>query len=157
MIRTTTPGLAFLFLLPMVLFGGCDGLTIDIPGGWLSLGGLNTVTLELYNDTDFDVDPMIVFDDDSGFWAGLVPSEELATGWLAPGEVLTYNFDCDELGLILSDEAEQVVGPFVYSAYPTRTLERDDEYDCGDRIEFQFIGTADTFGVIVAVNGRVID
>jgi hypothetical protein len=35
-------------------------------------------------------------------------------------------------------------------------LERGEEYDCGDRIEFQFIGTADTFGVVVAVNGLVV-
>jgi hypothetical protein len=122
------------------------------------LPGLNSVRLELVNDTGFPVDPDIRYDDDPGFWAGLFPAEELSTGLIEPGETVTFNFDCDALGSVFSDEAEQVI-PILgdYGADSTRVLQREDEYDCGDLIRFRFVGYADDFGVIVSVNGRVVD
>lgn len=122
------------------------------------LPGSNTVRIELVNDTGFLVDPDIRYDDDAGFWAGLFPAEQLSTGLIEPGEAVTFNFDCDELGSIFSGEAEQVI-PVLgdYGADSTRVLQREDEYDCGDLIRFRFVGYADDFGVIVSVNGRVVD
>lgn len=157
MTRLTRMALVALLASPALLMGGCGGLTIDFPGGQIVVPGLGVVTIELINDTDYYVDPHIVFDDDENFLAGLFPSEELGVHDLAPGEVYSLDIDCDELGLVFSDEPEQFVGPFVYTAGETRMLVRDDEYECGDLIQFQFLGNADGFDVVVAVNGRVVD
>ncbi|MFQ5805938.1 MAG: hypothetical protein ACE5I3_05760 [Phycisphaerae bacterium] len=137
--------------LSLLLVGGCP------EAGWL-IPGLNTVEVELINDTGFPVDPNIRFDDDSGFFARLAPAERLSTGLIEPGQAAAFRFDCDELGLIFSDEAEQVLPLFAdYVADATEILERDEEYDCGDLIRFRFVGNAEDFGVVVSVNGRVVD
>jgi hypothetical protein len=137
--------------LPALICGGCA----DVVG---LLPGLNTVQVELINDTSFPVDANIRFDDDSGFWASLAPADSLDAGLIEPGEIASFTFDCDELGLILSDEAEQVVSFFdVFVADSTDILERDEEYDCGDVVRFRFVGDTYDFGVIVSVNGRIVD
>jgi hypothetical protein len=117
----------------------------------------DTVTVIISNDTDFDVDPHIVFDDDTGFFARNFPSEELSVGLLEPGESRVFHFDCDQLGVIFSDEAEQFVGDMVIEIDETSALEREKEFFCGDLIEFQFVGNLDDFGAIVTVNGLVVD
>lgn len=130
--------------------GGCPEGGVLVP--------FNVVRVVLINDTDFAVDPDIRFDDDSNWLAGIWPSETLSTGLLQAGESATYNFDCDELGLIVSREAEQILDFFgTYAADATRTLKRDDDYDCGDIIRFRFVGEGVDFGVIVSVNGRVVN
>ena len=131
--------------------GGCPNLTVVVDL-------LDTVTVELVNDTDFSVDPNIRFDDDTGLLAGLFPSEELSTGLLAPGQTATFRFDCDELGTILSDDPEQII-PLLddVTGDSSRKLERGEEFDCGDVIRFRYLGNADDFGVVTSVNGQVID
>ncbi len=137
-------------------------LTLTLPAGCPDaarfLPAFNTIQVELYNDSDYPIEPNIRFDDDTNWLAGLFPAETLSTGELDPGDIITYNFDCDELGLILSHEAAQY-GPYfiTYVADDTRTLEREDDYDCGDLIRFRFVGNGDSFGVIVSVNGLVVD
>jgi hypothetical protein len=140
-----------LIALAGVLLSGCPEVAQLIPS-------LNIVQVELINDTNYVVDANIRFDDDAGWLAGWFPAEDLNAGLLDAGESAQFNFDCDELGLILSDEAEQL-GPFLitYVADATRILERDDEYECGDVIRFRFVGDGDDFGVIVSVNGRIVD
>ena len=157
MTRLIWLGSRVVFLFPLLLLGGCPPLTFDLADGSLTISGSGVITVELINDTDFDVDPRIVFDDDSGFLARMFPSDLLDTGLLAPGEVLAFDFECDELGLILSDEPDQFVGGVIYRDFPSAILERGDEFDCGDLIQFQFLGNADSFGVILAVNGFVVD
>jgi hypothetical protein len=150
-------------LLGAVLFaanlGACPDITITIPNGTdIIIPSRSTVVVEVFNDTDLDVDPRIVFDDDTGFWAGAFPSEDLATGILQSGDLNRYNMDCDQVGSIASDEAEQFLGPDTTAvAGSSRTLERDEDFDCGDTIRFHFIGEADGFGVVVSVNGVVVD
>lgn len=122
------------------------------------LGDLTAVEVELVNDTGYTVYANICFDDDDDLLAEWFPSETLNSGALESGDLEAFTFDCDELGLILSDEAEQL-GPFwiTYVADATQTLVRDDEYECGDVIRFRFVGDGDDFGVIVSVNGRIVD
>jgi hypothetical protein len=140
-----------LLVVGSLLLTGCPEAARLIPG-------LNTVELVLINDSDFPVDPNIRFDDDAGWLAGLFPAEELGSGLIEPGETVVLRFDCDELGLIFSDEAEQLVPIFgVYIAGANDILEREEEYDCGDVIGFRFVGNAEDFGVIVSVNGRIVD
>jgi hypothetical protein len=137
--------------LSMALGGGC-------PGADILLTSLNTVQVELINDTGFPVDPNIRFDDDSGFWASLVPAEHLEVSRIESGEGEVLQFDCDELGLIFSDEAVQLRVLFDdYVADSTKILERGDDYDCGDVIRFRFVGDGPDFGVIVSINGRIVD
>ena len=133
------------------LIAGCPGI-----GDLLS--DIQSIRVEIVNDTSFSIDPNIRYDDDAGFLAGLFPAESLDTGLIAPGEMVTYTFECDQLGLVLSDEAEQIV-PLIadYVLDATDIIERDDEYECGDRIRFLFVGNGLDFGVIVSVNGRVVD
>jgi hypothetical protein len=138
-------------LTGVVLVGGC-------PEAVQLITLANTVQLELINDTNYAVDANIRFDDDANWLAGLFPAEDLNAGLIEAGETVIFDFDCDELGLVFSDEAEQL-GPFfiTYVADATRILERDDEYDCGDVVRFRFVGDGDDFGVVVSVNGRVVD
>jgi hypothetical protein len=150
MSRTLRLAARTLMVIPVLVTGGCPDLNIVIPG-------FTGVTVELINDTQFDVAPNIRFDDDSGFLAGLFPAEDLSTGLLAPGETLEFTFDCEELGLVFSDNAEQVLLLETFEASDTDILARDDDYECGDIIRFIFIGDGDDFGVVVSVNGFVVD
>lgn len=149
-------------LLPAIatvacLAGGCSRFDLGalerlVPGG-------NTVTVQLLNDTSFAVDPFIRFDDDSGPLAQLFPAEQLTTGLLQPGDLLEFSFDCDKLGLILSDGAQQLdlFGRVLAQADDSGVLKRADEYDCGDLVRFRFLGDFETFGVVASVNGAVVD
>ncbi len=152
--------LAYLMgLLVAANLGACPGITITIPdGGDIIIPGTGTVVVEVFNDTDYEVDPRIRFDDDTGFFAAAFPSEELATGILLPGELARFNMDCDRVGVILSDEAGQFFGPdTIGQADETRTLERDSDFGCGDTILYHLIGDGDGFGVIVSINDVVVD
>ena len=120
--------------------------------------GLNVVVIEVYNDTDYDVAPEIRYDDSTSWLAGIFPSERLTPQVLEPGDFFRYEMDCDELGVIFSDGAEQYDFAFTIAEVDrTKTLERDDDFDCGDTIQFHFIGHDDSFGVLVSINGRVVD
>lgn len=146
MTRLPRPALAIVLCVP-VLLGGCPQIS----------GLFNTVTVEVFNDTDFDVAPRVRYDDDTNWLAALAPSEELAPSILEPGELITYNMNCDDVGVIFSDTAGQFwFNATIGQAGVTRKLTRDDEFDCGDTIQFHFVGRDDSFGVIVSVNGRVV-
>ncbi len=151
--------LILLMAVTVLSAAGCPGVTIELPGGGgIFVPGIGTVVVRVFNDTDFEVDPDIRFDDDSGFFAGLFPSETLATGTLAPGEVLTFTIDCDRIGLVRSDSPLQYLDfGLVAESDGSATFERGDDFDCGAVIEFRFIGTGRSFGVIVSINGVVVD
>jgi hypothetical protein len=147
-----------LLVVASLAIGACDGINLDLDELGLEIRGLNTVTVELVNDTGFDVDPYIRFDDDEGFLAQLFPADDLATGLLEPGDVLVFDFACDELGLIFSDGAEQLgVFGVIAQADDSTMLERGDDFECGDLIRFRFIGDFEQFGVLVSVNNVVVD
>lgn len=149
MTRRMTP--IALMTLAAIVAGGCPEIGALIPG-------FNTVTVEVVNDTSFSVDPNIRYDNDPGLLAGLFPADTLNTGLIGAGATMTFTFDCDSVGTIFSDEAEQVTLLFGdYVADATDRLEREKEFDCGDVIRLRFVGDALDFGVIVSVNGRIVD
>jgi hypothetical protein len=116
------------------------------------------LTVELYNDTDFEVDPGILYDDDAGFFAGLLPAERLDTGRLRPYQTLVFRLRCSEVGTLLSNDAEQFLDfGRTAEADDSPTLQRDEHYECGDVIRFRFEGEGSTFRVVASVNDRVID
>jgi len=137
------------------------GITIELPdGGQIIIPGATVVVVEVFNDTGFEVEPRIYFDEDANWFASLFPSEELATGTLAPGDLVRFNFACDRLGLIVSRLAGQFLPGDdvpIGQAASTRVLRRDRDYDCGDTIGFHFVGSGASFGVVVSVNDRVVD
>lgn len=132
-------------VMPLMMAGSCQFV---LPIGLI---------VEVVNDTDYDVDPNIKFDDDTGFFAGLFPSDELQTGILAPGESVSFNFRCSELGSIGADDPRQFVGPAEFEGQDTDILRRNEDFDCTSLIRFRFVGNADQFDVIVSVDGRVVD
>lgn len=144
--------LAALAALPWV--GGCAGLLDLLPG----IPGFNTIVVRVVNSTAFEVDPRIRFSEDTGFFAGLFGAQDLATGTLLPGDALTFDFDCDALGMIRSESAGQFLDDqTIGQADVTRVLEIDQDFECGDIITFTFLGEGAGFGVVVSVNGRVVD
>jgi hypothetical protein len=144
--------LAVLAAYPVL--GGCSGLLDLLPG----IPGFNTIVVEVVSDSAFEVDPRIRFSEDTGFFAGLFGGQDLATGTLLPGDILTFDFDCDALGMIRSESAGQFLGAeTIGQADVTRVLEFDQDFQCGDVITFTFLGEGPTFGVVVSVNGRVVD
>jgi len=152
------PFVGVLFVVASLAVGGCEAISLNLDELGLTIQGLTTVTVELVNDTRYDVDPYIRFDDDEGFLAQLFPADDLATGLLEPGDVLVFEFACDELGLIFSDGAEQLgVFDVIAEADESAILQRDDDFDCGDLIRFRFIGDFEQFGVLVSVNNVVVD
>ncbi len=161
--RTHLAGLAGLLFLVAFVTGCPGGLTIELPNGdtriipGIRVGG---VVVEIFNDTDFEVDPRIRFnDEDPNFFEQLLGSdEELTTGILRPGESIEFTYDCDNLLRIYSDTAGQFFfESTIGQADRTRTLERGEEFHCGDDIVFHFLGDYDGFGVVVSVNGAVVD
>ena len=155
---TIRPFVGVLFVVASLAVGGCEAISLNLDELGLTIQGLTTVTVELVNDTRYDVDPYIRFDDDEGFLAQLFPADDLATGLLEPGDVLVFEFACDELGLIFSDGAEQLgVFDVIAEADESAILQRDDDFDCGDLIRFRFIGDFEQFGVLVSVNDVVVD
>ncbi|TWT45647.1 hypothetical protein RAS1_20750 [Phycisphaerae bacterium RAS1] len=139
-------GLIALVALP----AGCPDGGIFLPIG-------NVVRVIIVNSSALNVLPDIRFDNDTSFLAGLFPSERLTTGTLLPAERFNRLIDCEQLGSIFSNDSEQDVGGVLVTADESRVLERDNDFSCGDTIEFMFIGEGDTFGVVVSVNGVVVD
>lgn len=137
---------------------GCNGISVDLPGGGLVIPGPGNIVVEVFNDTDFEVDPRIHFTTGSNWFTGIFTGEDLATGVLAPGDLSRYTMDCDKVGQIQSQDAGQFLGPdTVGQAESSRTLQRGEDYECGDVIRFHFIGSHESFGVVTSVNGVVVD
>lgn len=161
--KTNRNALCLLAGVTCGLLGGCPDVFVDLsdlsdlPDTEITVG--DNLVVEVFNDTDFEVAPRVYFNDENGFWEQVLSgSEELATGILEPGELGRYNMKCDRVAVIYSDEAGQFDGDFtIGQADTTRTLERGEDFDCGDTIRFQFIGHDDGFGVIVLVNDQVVD
>lgn len=150
-VRTTCVRLTALGLGVCPLLSGCPA----------ALTPLTQITIEVLNHTDFEVDPRLFVDDQSDvdvFLSGLDSADRVATGNLSPGEELTVRFDCDDLGLIVSDRAEQrLAGLPIGEAARSAILERGVDFRCGSTIRFTFIGSFVSFDLVVSVNGLIVD
>lgn len=150
-----------------LLLVGCGKINISLPGDLtadftIPIGALaDTVTVEVWNDTDFEVIARIRYDDDTGFWGQLLSaSSELDTGTLDSGAFPEpFVLDCDRVGVIYADEPGQFAPgeDLPLGQSDTRTLTRGEDFECGDTIRFHFVGEGDTFGVRVYVNGVLVD
>lgn len=158
--RKPTPLLLLLAPVPLLL-GGCpNGI-----GSIISdlVGDLTGVTVEIVNDSGWTIEPDIRYSEDDGdfaaFIAGLFGGDELSVPLMAPGADATYNFNCDSLGVIYSGQTVQygLLGFELGEADASDILVRGDDYSCGDTITFTYVGSGDSFGVVVSINGQVVD
>lgn len=143
---TTAVFLSLVIAVPSLMGGGCTinlgGLFPDIDRGY-PYRYPTTVMVELRNFTEYDVDPGLYVDPDTetGFFNPLISDEnfiELDPPVVFPGEVVTLEFACRDIGTIISDFARQVLsGGFVESLDDPMLIYGAD-FTCGDIITFDF-------------------
>lgn len=144
---------------------GRNGLFIGLIAAWISVSGcgiqstifgaFRAIRVEVLNDTGFTVDTDLRYSEDDTLFDALL-ADRLDVGRLLPGEAFQIDFDCDALGLIRLAEGSQEIPLLSDPDVDTPIFQRGDDYDCGDTIEFRFVGDGDDFDVIVTVNGLVV-
>ena len=128
----------------MALIAGCGGVVAG------PLTGPGTVTVRVFNNTDFDVDPGIEF----GFSANSL--RLLDTGIVASDEIVEVDFFCNEIIVLTATEPAQLgfSSDFVHDSLPI--FEIDFDYFCGEVVEFEFVGNGQQFDVFVDAGGENI-
>ncbi len=156
--RRVSIGLLALGLLFTSACNNIGGLLGGLPGLGGALPPVNAVRVQVINDTSFEVDPRIRYTEGTGFFSGLFGARSLDTGTLMPGDALSLDISCDSLGRIYSQSAGQFLGDqTVGQARTTRDLVRDSDFKCRDTITFTFLGDGPAFGVVVAINGLIVE
>lgn len=128
-----------------------------IPGGPVGGGPIGGgpfvdpgVTVTVINNTDFDIDPFIEYEDIDG------NVFSLDLGIVFPGEIVPTDFFCDEVIFLTSTNAEQYVFNDVIVLEELPFFEQDFEFFCGEEVTFEFFGNDLDFDVIVDADGFVI-
>ncbi len=156
--RFGTVLVVFVAALTLGSAGCINGLggIFDFVDGRVSFDG--DIRVEVFNDSDFEVIPDVRFDDDTDVRSIDNPDDFLDIGELLPGEFVQFDFDCDELGVIFSDETEVFFfGEFVGVAEASFPIINGLEFDCADLIQIRFVGADDFFDVETRVNGFRVD
>lgn len=105
------------------------------------LGDPTAIGVEIFNNSDFEVLPDIRFDADERI-AASAAAESLSIGTLLPGEFVQFDFDCERLGLIFSDETElRFGGSFIGVADASSAARFGTEFQCGDDLVIEFRGS----------------
>jgi len=121
--------LVLLAICPVV--SGCDALA--------ELFGSDTVTVQLVNDGDLDVEVEIYISDQQEIPELLLT--ELGTRLeytVEPGETVTFSRSCDDLQAIIVSSADlQVIGD-IGPETSSDVLRDGDDFSCGDTIVFTF-------------------
>jgi hypothetical protein len=127
-----------------LLAAGCGGVTI--------IGGSDEdiITVRAINNTDFDVDPNIEYGTSRNSLRGL------DLGILAPGEAVEADFTCDEIEVLTSTDSTQLGLTVDYVLDPLPLFEIDEDYFCGELVEFEFFGSGQDFAVAVDAGGENI-
>ena len=111
-------------------------------------------TLVVRNDTEASLDPGIFFSDSPDAF----PAELLNTGLIAPGDSQQFNFACAQLGAVMSDSAQLVLGGIVVAeANDSAILTLGSDFGCGETIEFRYITVEGDLLIEVRVNGLLVD
>ena len=110
---------------------GCDSL----------VGFLRTreTTIVLANDSDFDVEIVLFYDEDQNILELLLTEigEEMRLT-IGAGEQITFSRDCDDLQAIIIDDADLLLIGQLGPEVKTDVLRDGDEFGCGDTITFTF-------------------
>lgn len=125
----------------------CVGLgSCGIPG--IIVGG--TITVSIFNNTDFEVDPAVEFGRSEPALRGL------GVGILAPGELVEVDLNCDEAILLTTTNSTQLGFATDYVLDPLPLFEIDFDYFCGELVDFEFVGNGLDFDVFVDAGGENI-
>jgi hypothetical protein len=128
MIRAIAAALALGMLIPLT---GCPELI-----GFLQP---NSTTVRLINNSDFDVDVVLYYDEDQNVLDSLIDDAGTRVEYtLAPGETQQFSRDCDDLQAIKIVDADlRVVGQIGPQA-STDVFRDGDDFGCNDTITFTF-------------------
>ncbi len=107
-----------------------------------SLVGLlrpSETTIVLANDSDFDVEIVLFYDEDQNILELLLTEigEEMRLT-IGAGEQSTFSRDCDDLQAIIIDDADLLLIGQLGPEVKTDVLRDGNEFGCGDTITFTF-------------------
>ena len=125
---------------------GCDALTgILLP---------TTVTVSLVNAGDYDVDvELFIYDEQEVPELALTELGDQLGFTIPPGETVTFVRSCDDLQVIVVDDADLRILGGAGPETNSDVLRDGDDFGCGDRITFTFSHTAAIFDFDVTVTG----
>lgn len=157
--KSITIFLSFMIMLSVTAIGGC-GAALNALENVDSLVNADVLVLVI-NNTEGTVRPDIQFDENADtlgtIVTGFVGGNTLNIPDMDAGQFVQFQFPCDELGLIFSDQSELRTIFGNIDADRSSTLTQDDDFQCGDEIRFEFFGDRNSFNVLITVNGRVVD
>lgn len=126
------------------------------PAGCDSLVGLlrsRETSVVLANDSDFDVEIVLFYDEDQNILELLLThiGEEMRLT-IGAGEQSAFSRDCDDLQAIIIDDADLLVIGQLGPEVKTDVLRDGNEFGCGDTITFTFEHSDAIFDFSIAVN-----
>lgn len=164
-------GLFRLLVLAAVGAAGCGGITITIDPDFVPTFDPDSVfsidpgfvpfpvmTLVLVNETEFPVNPSVfVSDIDHFIIEGLTESlltvseNEQRFGEIFAGEVLEFEYDCDDFKAVKAEDAELLAGFGIEPEDSTGLLVDDEDFDCGDTVVITYSGGVLGFDARISV------
>ena len=134
----------------VVLLCGCD----VVESLW-EVVGPNTVRVVLVNTTESDVDPQMFVNEEEDLLEFLLDNDlnRFAEGViLEPGDVEVFTFDCDDIGIVGSVDAELLFAPLISpDSSNDPILRQGEDFECGDEVRFDFTGGLSDFHVSASV------
>jgi len=123
--------------LALILLPGCDALLAIL------LSGTNTTTVELVNNSDFDVDVILYYDDTQEIPDFLLTETgTLVEVTVAAGQTHRFSRSCDELQAIIIDDADLLVIGGIGPETSSDVLRDGEDFSCGSTVRFTFDHTA---------------
>ncbi len=125
-------------------------------GGCESLVGLlrpRVTTIVLANDSDFDVEIVLFYDEDQNILELLlteIGAEMRLT--IGAGEQSAFSRDCDDLQAIIIDDADLLLIGQLGPEVKTDVLRDGNEFGCGDTVTFTFEHSDAIFDFSIAVS-----
>lgn len=115
------------------------------------------VTIELVNTTNFEVDPLLFVHPDETAPVNVAAQPEwefVLDPPLAPGEIAEIDFECFDIGTVVSDRALLLTPGTPVASDNAPVVRWGLDYDCGDFVSFIFVDDpASVFFTRVEVNG----
>ena len=125
-----------------ILTAGIAAILVTAAVGCEALVGLlrpSETTVVLVNNSDFDVEVVLFYDDDQNILEALLTDvgQEMQIT-LAAGEQSTFSRDCDDLQAIIIEDADLLLIGQLGPEANTDVLRDGDDFGCGDTITFTF-------------------
>ena len=130
----------------VLVFSGC-GIVGDLLRG-------TRVTVDLVNETDFDVQATLFFDDEQNIPEFLLVQSDIGTEvslTVPPGQTVSFSESCDDLQALIVENANLAILGGLGPDANTDVLRDGDDFGCGDTVVLRFTdanGIAD-FDIVV--------